>query len=139
MHLSCRKMPFPAGRCTFLQKMRFSGGTGQEIAGNRGGCQGSRLKNASQLSLLTTLGQFLANSPPHGKLQGSSLQYGHCLGTPNPYNLSKKYWHCDPRVPLQRSKLENRENDIFGVKKCLFWGRPWNHLNGVLGAFNSLP
>ena len=26
----------------------------------------------------------------------------------------------DPRVPLQRSKLENRENDIFAVKKCLF-------------------
>ena len=29
---------------------------------------------------------------------------------------------CDPRVPLQRSKLENRENDIFGVKKSLFGG-----------------
>ena len=28
----------------------------------------------------------------------------------------------DPRVPLQRSKLENRENDIFGDKKVPFWG-----------------
>ena len=31
---------------------------------------------------------------------------------------------CDPRVPLQRPKWENQENDIFGVKKCLFWGVP---------------
>ena len=33
-------------------------------------------------------------------------------------------WVCDPRVPLQRSKLENQENDLFGVKKCLFGGGP---------------
>ena len=46
---------------------------------------------------------------------------------------------CDPRVPLQRSKLENRENYIFGVKKCLFGGPSWNHLNGLFGAFNSSP
>ena len=31
------------------------------------------------------------------------------------------------QVPLQRSKLENRENDIFGVKTSLFGGPPWNH------------
>ena len=47
-------------------------------------------------------------------------------------------WACDPRVPLQRSKLENRENDNFGVKKRLFGGPSWNHLNGLFGAFNSL-
>ena len=35
--------------------------------------------------------------------------------------------------------MENRENDISGVKKCLFGGLPWNHLNGGFGAFNSLP
>ena len=45
----------------------------------------------------------------------------------------------DPRVPLQRSKLENQENDLFGVKKCLFGGSSWNHLNGYFGSFNSLP
>ena len=27
----------------------------------------------------------------------------------------KKAENCDPRVPLQRSKLENQENDMFGV------------------------
>ena len=46
---------------------------------------------------------------------------------------------CDPRVPLQRSKLENHENDIFGVKKCPSCGPSWTHLNGLFGAFNSLP
>ena len=51
---SCRKVHFPTERCTFLQrnafscrKMRFLGGTGQETAG---GSQGSRIKNATQLS-----------------------------------------------------------------------------------------
>ena len=63
----------------------------------------------------------------------------------SPRTILKKYLAvgtqtCDPRVPLQRSKLENQENDIFGVKKCLFWGVPlWKHLNGLFWAFNSLP
>ena len=39
---------------------------------------------------------------------------------------------CDPRVPLQRSKLENWENAFLG-------GPRWNHLSGLLGAFNSRP
>ena len=47
--------------------------------------------------------------------------------------------YCDPRAPLQRSKLENRENDIFGVRRCLFWGPSWNRFNGLFGAFTSLP
>ena len=49
-----QKMQFPAERCLFLQKnavpcrkMRLSGGASQETAG---GLQGSRIKNASQLS-----------------------------------------------------------------------------------------
>ena len=40
-------MTFPAETCTFLQKNAVSGGTSQEIAG---GFQGSRVKNAGQLS-----------------------------------------------------------------------------------------
>ena len=42
-------------------------------------------------------------------------------------------------VPLQRSKWENQENDMFGVKKCLFGGPSWNPLNGLFGALNSHP
>ena len=58
--LSCRKMHFPAEKCPFLQKnalscrkMPFLGGTSQDIAG---GPQGSRIKNASQLSQETEPG-----------------------------------------------------------------------------------
>ena len=48
--LSCRKMPFPAEKCTFLQKNEVFGG---HVAGNLqeiAGLQGSRSKNAGQLS-----------------------------------------------------------------------------------------
>ena len=52
-----KKKHFPAEKCIFLQenalscrKMRFSGGTWQETARNCRGLQGSRIKNAGQLS-----------------------------------------------------------------------------------------
>ena len=46
---------------------------------------------------------------------------------------------CDPRVPLQRSKLGNQGNDILGSKNAFFGGPSWNYLNGLFGAFNCLP
>ena len=62
------------------------------------------------------------------------------VGVENPFKQWGKTHFCQigpflppPQGPLQRSKLENRENDIFGVKKCLFGGPPWNHLMGFLG------
>ena len=41
--------------------------------------------------------------------------------------------------PTEGQNWKNWENDIFGVKKCLLGGPPWNHLNGLFGAFNSHP
>ena len=52
-------------------------------------------------------------------------------------------WFAIPGSLYRGQKLENQENEslneIIGVKKCLFWGPSWNHLNGLFGAFNSLP
>ena len=42
---------------------------------------------------------------------------------------------CDPKVRLQRSKLESQENDILGVKMPFWGGGPsWKDLNGLLGG-----
>ena len=38
-----------------------------------------------------------------------------------------------------QSKWANQQNDIFGVNECLLGCSPWNHLNGLLGPFTSLP
>ena len=49
--LSCRKMPFPAEKCTFLQKNAVFGvAQGMKLQKIAGGFQGSRIKNAIQLS-----------------------------------------------------------------------------------------
>ena len=41
--------------------------------------------------------------------------------------------------PPTEVKIGKSGNDIVGVKKCLLGGPSWNHLNGLFGAFNSLP
>ena len=48
--------------------------------------------------------------------------------------LTRLELDCDPRVPLQRSKLENQENDIFGAKKKALFGVPLGTISmGFLG------
>ena len=90
-----------------------------------------------------------------GSVQGQSVQLADCRANCPGFITAGYYsWvgrksgrksdeflgnNCDPMVPLQRSKWENRATDIFGVKKCLFGGLSRNHLNGLLGGFNSLP
>ena len=43
--------------------------------------------------------------------------------------------------PPTEVKIGKSGKSHFGVKECLFWGYPppSNHLNGLFGAFNSLP
>ena len=52
-----------------------------------------------------------------------------------PVALSLYVLCCDPRVPLQRSKWENQENDNLGSKNAFLGGPSWNHLNGLFGHF----
>ena len=47
------------------------------------------------------------------------------------------FWDCDPRVPLQRSKLEDQEMTILGSTNAILGGPSWNHLNGLFGASKS--
>ena len=43
-----------------------------------------------------------------------------------------------PQGPPTRSKVENREDDIFEIRKYIFQGPSWNHSSTLLGVFKSL-
>ena len=60
-------------------------------------------------------GQTVKTGPQIRHLQPRKIK---CFKVHNA-KFTVSFKNCDPRVPLQRSKLENRENDIFGGKKWL--------------------
>ena len=75
----------------------------------QGGCDSKSLAIVPSRSLFSTAGPFGEGS--HGRTHES----------------------CDPRVPLQMSKLESQENDVFGVKNALFGVPLGTILMGFLG------
>ena len=44
-----------------------------------------------------------------------------------------------PLSPYRGQTWKIGKMTFLGSKNCLFWGCPWNHLNGLFGGFNFLP
>ena len=138
--LSCRKMPFPAEKCTFLRKNAAFGG---HIAGNSGNCRRlSRIKNASQLSQEFAVGNHSKDSQdiPGTEFVFPRLLAAQCEIPPHIAQFSEILSFLSLVFRISLVNFKQRISLVILVFSLSFprivWVRQWEK---VLGKFEVFP